>query len=100
MGILIKNALSVLPAKDGHAVGRHDLYLDGSDIVGIDTAPACFTADETIDATRRLAIPGLINAHTHTYMSMMRNVADDLSFPDWLFGTIEPIEDRLEPRDS
>ena len=100
MGILIKNALSVLPAKDGHAVGRHDLYLEGSDIVGIDDAPAGFTAAETIDATRRLAIPGLINAHTHTYMSMMRNVADDLSFPDWLFGTIEPIEDRLEPRDS
>ena len=33
-------------------------------------------------------------------MSMMRNVADDLSFADWLFGTIEPIEDKLEPRDS
>ena len=100
MGILIKNTLAILPAEHGHDVGRHDLYIEGADIVGIDEAPEGFVATETIDGTRRLTIPGLINAHTHTYMSMMRNVADDLSFADWLFGTIEPIEDRLEPEDS
>ena len=33
-------------------------------------------------------------------MSLMRNVADDLSFGDWLFGKIEPIEDKLEPEDA
>ena len=100
MGTLISNALAILPSAEGHSVGRHDIYVDGTDIVGIDEAPEGFVATETIDGTRRLAIPGLINAHTHTYMSMMRNVADDLSFTDWLFGTIEPIEDRLEPEDS
>ena len=100
MGILIKGALAVLPDGAGHAAGRHDIYVDGTDIVGIDEAPQGFVASQTIDGTRRLAIPGLINAHTHTYMSMMRNVADDLSFADWLFGTIEPIEDRLEPEDA
>ena len=100
MGTLISNALAILPSAEGHSVGRHDIYVDGTDIVGIDEAPEGFVATETIDGTRRLAIPGLINAHTHTYMSMMRNAADDLSFTDWLFGTIEPIEDRLEPEDS
>jgi len=100
MGILIKDALAVLPNGTAHAVGRHDIYVDGTDIVGIDEAPEGFVASQTIDGSRRLAIPGLINAHTHTYMSMMRNVADDLSFADWLFGTIEPIEDRLEPEDA
>lgn len=100
MGILIKNTLAVLPQGDGYAAARHDIYVEGTNISGIDAAPEGFVADETVDGTRRLAIPGLINAHTHTYMSMMRNVADDLSFTDWLFGTIEPIEDRLEPEDS
>ena len=100
MGILIKNALTVLPGEAGDAAARHDLYLEGTDIVGIDEAPAGFAAAETIDGTRRLAIPGLINAHTHTYMSMMRNVADDLAFTDWLFGAVVPIEDRLEPEDA
>ena len=100
MGICISNTIAILPGKGAHAVGRHDIFVEGTDIVGIDEAPAGFVATETIDGTNRLTIPGLINAHTHTYMSMMRNVADDLSFTDWLFGTIEPIEDRLEPKDS
>lgn len=100
MGTLISNTLAILPAGDTHSVGSHSIYIEGSNIVGIDEAPEGFVAQETIDGSRYLTIPGLINAHTHTYMSMMRNVADDLSFADWLFGTIEPIEDRLEPEDA
>ena len=100
MGTLIKNALAVLRLANGHEVGRHDIYIKGTDIAGIDVAPSGFTATETIDGERFLAIPGLINAHAHSYMSMMRNMADDLSFADWLFGRIEPIEDRLTPEDA
>ena len=100
MVMLISNTLAILPDGDGHTAGRHDIYVEGSVIAGIDVAPEGFVATETIDGSRFLTIPGLINAHTHTYMSMMRNVADDLSFTDWLFGTIEPIEDRLVPEDS
>ncbi|MCR4871818.1 MAG: amidohydrolase [Atopobiaceae bacterium] len=100
MGTIIANTLAILPDGTGHAAGRHDIFIEGSDIVGIDEAPEGFSADEVIDGSRRLTIPGLINAHTHTYMSMMRNVADDLSFTDWLFGTVEPIEDRMEPEDA
>ena len=100
MGLLIKNTLAVLPADTGHAVERHDIYVDRAIIAGIDTAPEGFAAKETIDGTDFLTIPGLVNAHTHTYMSMMRNVADDLTFFDWLFGRVVPIEDELEPEDS
>ena len=100
LGLLIRNTIAVLPDGSGHAVGRHDLYIEGSCIAGIDEAPVGFTASETIDGTCLLTIPGLVNAHTHTYMAMMRNAADDLSFGDWLFGTIAPIERRLEPEDS
>ena len=100
MGILVTNTLAILPGTDKHVADRHDIYVEGADIVGIDSAPQGFEATETIDGTGYLTIPGLINAHTHTYMSMMRNIADDLSFSDWLFGTVEPIEDRLEPEDA
>lgn len=100
MGMLIQNVLAILPNGDGHATGRHDIYIEGSEIAAIDDAPKGFSADEVIDGTRRMAIPGLINAHTHTYMSMMRCAADDLPFTDWLFGTVVPIEDRLEPEDA
>ncbi len=100
MSLLIRNTPAVLPAGNSHAVGRQDLYIDGTDIVGIDEAPEGFIPNETIDGTRLLTIPGLVNAHAHSYMSIMRNTADDLAFGDWLFGTIAPIERRLKPEDS
>ncbi|MBR3314135.1 MAG: amidohydrolase [Atopobiaceae bacterium] len=100
MGLLIRDTLAVLPAGNGHVAGRHDIYIARGDIVGIDEAPEGFAANETIDGTRLLTIPGLVNAHTHAYLSVMRNMADDLAFEDWLFGTVVAIERRLEPEDS
>lgn len=100
MSLLIRNTLAVLPDGNGHAVSRHDLYIKGADIAGIDEAPEGFAPDETIDGTRFLTIPGLVNAHAHTYMCMMRNAADGLALEGWLFGAVGPIEQRLEPEDS
>ena len=50
---------------------------------------------ETIDAGRMLIMPGLINMHTHAYMTMMRNYADDVPFQEWLFNRVMPVEDNL-----
>jgi len=50
---------------------------------------------ETIDAKNQLIIPGLINMHTHAYMSLLKNYADDVPFNEWLFERIMPIEDKL-----
>lgn len=53
-----------------------------------------------ISGKNRLAMPGLINAHTHAYMTIFRNVADDVPFSTWLFDTILPMEDRMTPEDA
>lgn len=50
---------------------------------------------ETIDAKRMLVMPGLINMHTHAYMTCMRNYADDVDFNEWLFNGVMPVEDRI-----
>lgn len=44
-------------------------------------------------------MPGLINAHTHIAMSLMRHYADDLPFWEWLNDRIIPLEERLTPED-
>ena len=88
MGILLQNILAVLPENQKNIVKETDIYIDGNRILAIGHKPEGFSADKVIDGKDRLAIPGLINCHTHSYMSFMRNVADDLSFMDWLFGTI------------
>ena len=102
MLIVIRDALAVLPQGDADVIGRHTIYINEDKIVGIEERPADFAEEDAhiIDGTDRLVIPGLVNAHTHTYMSMMRNCADDLSFMDWLFNRVDPIEGKLLPEDA
>lgn len=100
MGILLKNILAVLPEGEKDIIRKADLYVEGNRIVSIDEEPEGFQAEKIIEGKDRLAIPGLINCHTHSYMSFMRNVADDLSFMDWLFGTIDPIEQKMTDEDT
>ena len=56
--------------------------------------------DKVIDGRNKFAIPGLINAHTHAYMTMFRNIADDVPFTEWLFETISPLEDAMTEKES
>lgn len=100
MGIVLKDIQAVLPDGGRDVVRRTDIYLQDDRIGGIGERPEGFSEDRVIDGKDKLVIPGLINAHTHSYMALMRNVADDLAFEDWLFGHIEPIEDKLEPEDA
>jgi 5-methylthioadenosine/S-adenosylhomocysteine deaminase len=51
-------------------------------------------ARETIDATGRLVIPGLVNAHGHAAMTLLRGIADDLKLLDWLQNHIFPAESK------
>jgi len=61
--------------------------------------PEGFKPDKKISGRRKLAMPGLVNAHTHSAMTLMRNAADDLPLHKWLFERIFPIEDKLTDED-
>ena len=99
MNIEIRGAKALLFQNDIFTPADVDIYISGTQISGVGQKPAEFLADKVIDGRDRLVIPGLINAHTHSYMSLFRNVADDMAFDDWLFGHILPMEDRLLPED-
>ena len=45
---------------------------------------------------RALAIPGMINSHTHSGMAALKGAGDDLPFEKWLFQTIVPLEEQLD----
>ncbi|MFH1351293.1 MAG: amidohydrolase [Pseudomonadota bacterium] len=49
---------------------------------------------ERIDASEAIIMPGLINAHSHTAMTIFRGLADDLPLKQWLFDKIFPAESR------
>ena len=55
-----------------------------------------FAADTIIDGKGGIALPGLVNAHTHLPMTLVRGVGTDLPLMDWLHK-IWPLEDKLTP---
>lgn len=62
-------------------------------------APGATDADETLDATGGVVIPGLVNAHTHVAMTLLRGNADDKPLHAWLEEDIFPVEAELTPED-
>ena len=55
--------------------------------------------DERLDATDSLVMPGLVNAHTHVAMTLLRGYADDKPLDAWLQEDIWPVEAELTPAD-
>jgi 5-methylthioadenosine/S-adenosylhomocysteine deaminase len=56
-------------------------------------------AEVRLDAEGCLLIPGLVNAHCHVAMTLLRGYADDKPLDPWLREDVWPVEDALEPDD-
>jgi len=64
---------------------------DGA-IVAVGALNGEYQAAETMDCRGRVVMPGLINAHTHAPMTLLRGLADDLRLDVWLMGYMMPVE--------
>lgn len=51
-----------------------------------------YSAKETIDCKGKILMPGMVNAHTHVPMTLLRGIADDLRLDVWLQGYMWPVE--------
>ncbi len=91
---VIKNGLILKKTEDGYKTEKADIMVVGNTVC-LETDTLIDNDTQIVDAKDKLIIPGLINLHTHFYMTAMRNFADDLAFDDWLFGKIMPAEDKL-----
>jgi len=56
-------------------------------------------ADVMIDGDGAIALPGLVNTHTHAAMTLLRGYADDMILQDWLSQKIWPLEAHLKGED-
>ena len=93
---LLIEARHVVPVEP-HAVvlEHHAVAIRGGVIIAvlpIAEARARFEARETVSRPEGALIPGLVNAHVHNPMTLMRGVADDLPLKVWLQQHIWPIE--------
>jgi 5-methylthioadenosine/S-adenosylhomocysteine deaminase len=51
-----------------------------------------YTSEQVISCANKIIIPGLVNAHTHVPMTLLRGLADDLRLDVWLMGYMMPVE--------
>jgi 5-methylthioadenosine/S-adenosylhomocysteine deaminase len=71
------------------------LAIVGDKIAAVGTSDQILTehmADQVIDCHDCAIMPGLINAHTHVPMTLLRGMADDLRLDVWLMGYMMPVE--------
>ena len=90
--ILLTNA-HVLTLDDEftvHAAGA--VAIAGGKITAVGDVESAFDARDTLDCQGRVVMPGLVNAHTHAPMTLLRGLADDLRLDVWLMGYMMPVE--------
>lgn len=78
-----------------------NLYEPGAVVVSGDSILAvgrqeeiqnAYQAENLLDCQGKILMPGLINAHTHVPMTLLRGLADDLRLDVWLMGYMMPVE--------
>jgi 5-methylthioadenosine/S-adenosylhomocysteine deaminase len=75
---------------ESHCVAvRDDVIVE---VLPFGEAQQRWPAAEIVDLPDHLLIPGLVNAHTHSPMSLLRGYADDMELPVWLKKHIWPAE--------
>lgn len=93
MKILVKN---VAVYRDGAVKENENILIDGKRILSFPENPETADFDEIIEGKGMLALPGLVNTHTHVAMTLFRSYADDLALMDWLQNMIWPAEAHLD----
>jgi len=90
---------------EGGAVLRPDLTVERADVL-VDREAGEVVAvgdgldgDDVLDADGGLVMPGLVNAHSHVSMTLLRGYADDKPLDAWLREDIWPVEAELTPED-
>ena len=68
-------------------------------IESVGTSPAVGDAREVVHARGQVAMPGLINCHTHAPMVTLRGVAEDVQTDEWFNDYVWPIESNLTEKD-
>ncbi|WP_296280222.1 TRZ/ATZ family hydrolase [Pseudoxanthomonas sp.] len=93
--LLIEAGFVVPVVPHGAVLEDHAVAVSDGRIVAVlpvADARARFAPRETVSRPDAVLIPGMVNAHTHNPMTLLRGVADDLPLKVWLQQHIWPIE--------
>ena len=97
VSLIITNGIVITVDSTRRVVNPGAVAINGTDIVAVDTPAAIaarYKSAQTIDASGKVVMPGLINTHTHAAMVMYRGLGNDLNLMDWLQKYIFPAEGK------
>ncbi|MHB0923274.1 MAG: amidohydrolase family protein [Bellilinea sp.] len=92
---LLKNAIVLTMDDDYQIFEPGAVAVRGENIIAVGFEPRLvqdYPDAEVIDCGGKVLMPGLINAHTHVPMTLLRGLADDLRLDVWLLGYMMPVE--------
>jgi len=93
--LILINAIVLTMNENYHIYEPGAVAVKGDSIVGVGFETDLleqYDSDEIIDCKGKILMPGLINAHTHVPMTLLRGLADDLRLDVWLMGYMMPVE--------
>jgi 5-methylthioadenosine/S-adenosylhomocysteine deaminase len=92
---ILTNALVLTMDEEFHQYAPGAVAVQGDSIVAVGPAEEItveYAAKEILDCGGKILMPGLVNAHTHAPMTLLRGLADDLRLDVWLMGYMMPVE--------
>ena len=98
MSILFTNAAVVTMDPANPVLKDAFVAVEGTKIASVGTERPQGKFDRTIDCTGRVLMPGLVNAHTHVPMALMRGYGGGHDLQHWLNDWIFPAEAKLDDR--
>lgn len=100
MDLAIENC-TIIPMNKKEPIKNGIIGIRGKRIAIVDSKVHLekIKAKRTINAEGKVAIPGLVNCHTHVAMTLFRGIAEDKSLEEWLKNIIWPLEAKLQAED-
>ncbi len=98
MDILFRNATILTMCEQMPVIEHGFVAVEGGVIRAVgagEPVEPWHTAAREIDCRGDILMPGLVNAHTHTAMCLLRGYADDYALHTWLFERVMPVETKL-----
>ncbi len=99
MKLLLKNAHTICNPKTNTIIKDAYIGIENESIIYVGSEKPSDSYDEEKDMSGKLIFPGLVNAHTHNPMTLVRGVGSDLPLLDWL-DIVMPIEDSFTEHDN
>jgi cytosine/adenosine deaminase-related metal-dependent hydrolase len=101
--ILIEHGVVVTLDAHRRVIRDGAVMVEGSHITDVgktDELHRKYAPEHTIDASRKLIIPGLIDCHVHLAQALIRGCADDVSLLDWLGKYVWPLQGNFDAEDG